>query len=919
MTAILILLFTLSMLAVTANAINRGFLETETELASADLSRVISAVAYESEALSKTVADYAVWDDTWDYARGRGPGFWEDNFAASTFMNLDLCGVVLLDTAGKVLNSRGYDRANRSFCELPPDIDLSPAAKEGGPGHGEAAFLSVKSVPTLYRANAILKTDGSGPVAGTLVMFNTLDSDFVKRISERTNVAAERFSDPLPSGLSDTRETESMRAGLFPDPTTDAILGYVSFLDAAGVPLFAIRTRTPRSLLLEEARMLKGTLTIYGILALVFLALVNVAYGVWFAAPMARLESEVDSCGLESAESASVFEPLSRRSDEIGHIARSIRAMHVRVLSAHDVVRRLNADLERLIGERTSALLNANSELTIFKKILESTSEAVIITGMDGSIIELNDAMCRMTGYAREEMIGRNSRMFKSGRHGGDFYRMLWEELLAAGHWEGEIWDRKKDGTVYPKWQTINVIRDEKGERTNYIGVSTDVTLIKEAEEKLNQLAYYDPLTGLPNRMLFSDRVERGIASARRQGYRFAVLYLDLDRFKHVNDSLGHVAGDTLLVQATDRMKDCLRESDTLCRIGGDEFGFVLQNLNRDESAGVVAQKLVTRLSQRFEVNGSDVYIGASVGISIYPKDGADTDTLIRKADGALFIAKEEGKGLYRYASGEMERVNRGRLEIESNMHRALERSEFVIHYQPQVSIEAAAPGLAHGLTGCEALIRWESEPGVLVSPGEFLPLAEDSGFIAPLGNWVLLEACRDAKRWEDAGRPVQVSVNVAMRQFDNGNFENMVAAVLEATGLSPNLLKLEITESGFMRNIQRVTETMKKIRETGVTFAIDDFGTGYASMNYLNTLPVSALKVDQSFVRSLDEDGSGGDIVAAILSMSKAFGLTSIAEGVETFHQLERLRQLGCDVAQGYLVSRPLSREAFENFIGLG
>ncbi len=918
LTAILILLFVASMLAVTAGAVNRGIREAEMDIAAADLSRVTGAIDYESESLAKTVADYAVWDSSWQYARGENPGFWEENFLSSTFENLGIFAVIFLDGAGQTVRSSVYDYATQSVVHGRSFMDFAVSASSSVPGRSGTGFANCNGVPVLFRASPILKSDGTGPESGTLIMCVRLDPSFTERLADRTRVALGQFSRPFPDGLSGVRETDTLITGLEEQASRATIFGYASYRDEAGNPVFTVRTETRRSLTREARRIIRGLLVIYLILALFFIAAVNFGYLHSFARPLARLESEVDSFGLESPHDEKALAPLSGRNDEIGKIARSIRDMHARVRTAHEEVRQLNDELEEMVRKRTIELLDANSELTIFKKILDNTGEAVVITDLDGSIIEANEAMCRMTGYARDEVIGRNSRMFKSGRHTNDFYREMWERLRTDSHWEWEIWDRRKDGSVYPKWQTINVLHGENGVPLHYIGVSTDISVIKEAEEKLNHLAYYDPLTGLPNRMLFSDRIEHEIASSRREGFSFAVLYLDLDRFKHVNDSLGHVAGDTLLVQASDRMKECVRESDTLCRIGGDEFGIVLQNLNREDGAGIVAQKLVNRLSQRFEINGNDVYIGVSLGIAIYPKDGADTDSLIRKADGALFIAKEEGKGLYRYASSEIELVNKSRLAIESRMHRALERNEFVLYYQPQVSAERATPFMNNGLTGCEALIRWQQDPDTMVSPGEFLPVAEDTGFIAPLGDWVLLQACRDAKRWEDAGHPVAVAVNVATRQFDTGNFEDRVASVLATTGLSPHLLKLEVTESGFMRNIERVTDIMNRIRETGVTFAIDDFGTGYCSMNYLNRLPVNCLKIDQSFVRSIDDEGTGGDIVDAIVSMAKAFGLVSIAEGVETFEQLERLRGHGCDLIQGYLVSRPLPREEFEKFIGM-
>lgn len=933
LTVLFVSLYTIGLLSVITIMVHTKFLAIEADLARSDIGRVINSMKVEANSLEVIVRDYAVWDETWNYARGSNANYIEANLGPTVYDNLGLTVLAVYDSFGRKVFATWYDPdSGERACTICPDRLESQKGLRRIREHS-SEIIRHDNQALIVETEPILHSDGSGPSAGFMMMARIVDERLVSDIQNRTGVFVEKISGPLPSDLQGKKSEDGIDSGMTRKDNDTAISGFILFKDSAGEAALLLRSLTPRSLKTQSFNVAVSMVVLFGVLTFFFVFSVSAAFRHWVVVPLSLLENVVDSIILDSCMHSSTaqqrqvsqlqnsskipgLEVLFSRHDEIGHIATVIQQMNKRVYDAHEAVKKTNENLESLVAARTADLVSINTKLDMFRKILENTSEAVLITDLDGNIVDMNDSVCTMTGYAREELLGRNSRMFQSGRHDSAFYTDIWNTIKRTGHWEGEIWDRKKDGSLYPKWQTINVIRDENGEPINYAGVSTDISIIKEAEEKLNHLAYYDPLTSLPNRMLFSDRLAHQIACSKRGSTCFSLLFIDLDRFKNVNDTLGHITGDTLLVQVAARLKECIRSSDTLCRIGGDEFTLILQDLAREENAGMIAAEVVYKLSQRFEVDGSDVYIGASIGIALFPKDGMDSETLLRKADAAMYLAKEAGRGVYCYASGEMEQANRGKLEIEAKLHKALERNEFCLQYQPQVAVADASPGAASGLSGVEALIRWRSDANILIPPSDFLPVAEETGFIGPLGDWVLYQACSDAKRWLDMGKPVQVSVNVAARQFDSGNFVERVASVLATTGLPANLLKLEVTESGFMRNIAHVTDIMRHIQEMGVSFAIDDFGTGYCSLQYLNRLPVDCLKIDQSFVRAMDDSHSGGDIVSAIISMARAFGLSSIAEGVETKEQLERIRARGCDIVQGYYVSRPLSYDDFVKYL---
>jgi diguanylate cyclase (GGDEF)-like protein/PAS domain S-box-containing protein len=551
----------------------------------------------------------------------------------------------------------------------------------------------------------------------------------------------------------------------------------------------------------------------------------------------------------------------------------------------------------------------AAAQLDLAAKVFEQGGEGIAITDAACNIVMVNHAFTRITGYSEAEALGCNPRLLASGRHDGSFYQSMWRAIEALGHWQGEIWNRRKDGSVYPEWLSISRVERE-GRTTNYIGTFIDITQHKEAEASIQRLAHFDPLTGLPNRSLLDERVRHDLSRAHRGRESLALMFLDLDRFKNVNDSLGHRIGDELLIQVAQRLKGTVREEDTVSRLGGDEFILILPSTDAAGAAHVAA-KLLEVTAPPYRIEQHELSCTASVGIAIYPADGESFEALSMSADTAMYRAKQRGRNAYCFFTAEMQERSARALQLENDLRRALEHGELHLRYQPQFAIEGRR------LVGAEALLRWQHPELGMVSPAEFIPIAEESGLILPIGEWVLRMAVRRMRIWQQAGLPLlTVAVNLSAVQFRQANLTQLVSAILDEEGLPAEFLELELTESVAMDSPLAAIETMDKLRELGVRISIDDFGTDYSSMSYLKRFRVHKLKIDRSFVADLASDPDDEAIVAAIISLAHNLGLQTIAEGVESEAQLAFLNRKGCDEAQGYLFSEPLTADNFEAFV---
>ena len=544
-------------------------------------------------------------------------------------------------------------------------------------------------------------------------------------------------------------------------------------------------------------------------------------------------------------------------------------------------------------------------------KIFEHASEGVMISDPAANIINVNKAFTQVTGYSREEVVGKSPSLLNSGRQDAGFYRIMWQSLHETGHWQGEIWNRRKNGEVYLEWLSITAIMDNLGHTTHYVAIFSDITTIKANEERLHHLAYYDALTELPNRILFNDRLNQAMARADRSKQMVAVLLLDLDRFKIINDTLGHMAGDTLLIDVARRVDDCMRESDTVARLGGDEFIVALPDMDNFNHASLVAQKIIDVLARPFTLENQEVFITTSIGISFYPSSGNNAEMLVKAADIAMYHAKEQGRNNYQFYRSSVSDETSALFALEHSLRRALERSELSLHYQPQIDIETG------GITGMEALLRWQHPERGMIPPGEFIPLAEETGLIIPIGEWVLRSACLQNKQWQDAGMPpLRISVNLSVRQLRQKNLVVRIEEILAETGLDPQWLELELTESVIMQNAEDSIQQLNGIKSLGIALAIDDFGTGYSSLSYLKRFPIDKVKIDQSFVQGVCSNLDDAAISQAIIALANSLNLKVTAEGVETPGQLSFLREHQCCDAQGYLFSRPIPADAMTQML---
>jgi diguanylate cyclase (GGDEF)-like protein/PAS domain S-box-containing protein len=551
-------------------------------------------------------------------------------------------------------------------------------------------------------------------------------------------------------------------------------------------------------------------------------------------------------------------------------------------------------------------------KLHLLASVFANAAEGIIITGLDGTIEEVNPGFSKITGYSTEEAIGKNPSILKSKHHGPDFYANMWREIREKGQWSGEIRNRRKGGESYPERLSISAVTDYKGDVSHYISVFYDISDIKRGEEQLQHQAYHDALTGLPNRLLFLDRLETALVRARRNNTKVAVLFLDMDNFKTINDSLGHNIGDRLLQEVAEILVETLREEDTVARFGGDEFVILVPATESEWNVCEIAKRILAAFSSPLHLEETELYASFSIGISLFPGDGTDPQSLIKNADLAMYQAKAQGKNTCHLYTESMNTAVSRRLELENNLRRAMEREEFEVFYQPKVDIASGA------ISGCEALIRWRKN-GNLVSPEEFIPLAEDTGLIVPIGEWVLRNACRAAQSWREKGYPLAVAVNLSPRQFHQEGLIPMILGVLEGTGLPASLLELEVTEGIVMDNVEEAIHTLNLLREKGIRFAIDDFGTGYSSLQYLRQLPLDTLKIDRAFIKDLPENKEDVAITTATISMAHSLGLTVVAEGVETEAQLDFLRQYACEQIQGYLFSKPVPEKDFFRFLEEG
>jgi diguanylate cyclase (GGDEF)-like protein/PAS domain S-box-containing protein len=543
--------------------------------------------------------------------------------------------------------------------------------------------------------------------------------------------------------------------------------------------------------------------------------------------------------------------------------------------------------------------------------------DAIVITDADNRILRVNQSFTRLTGYESDEVVGRTPAILKSDRHDKTFYSAMWNTLLKEKFWQGEIWDRRKNGEVYPKFMRITVLTDDDGNIQNFIGAFSDLSQHKEATEAIHQLAFFDPLTNLPNRRLLNNKLKNALDKANNNQDYGAIMMIDVDHFKRINDTSGHAVGDLLLIEVASRLKSCVRHEDCVARLGGDEFVIMLEQLSKDFNqasvqATLIAEKILKTMYEPFLINKNEIHISLSIGLSIFTIPCSTSQEMLKWADTAMYQAKAAGRNTLRFFDPDLHATLERRMLMESELHLALSENQLELYYQAQVNQH-------NEVLGAEVLIRWNHPQQGMVQPNDFISIAEESGLILPIGNWVMLTACMQLKAWEShpATRELTLAVNVSAKQFGLPNFVELVCEVLEDSGARATHLKLELTESLMLHNIKDAAKKMEALKLLGIDISIDDFGTGHSSLSYLKKLPIDQLKIDQTFVRDIDTDQCDMAIAKTIIDMAQTFGFDVIAEGVETETQRNILKAYGCLSYQGYFFSKPVPLESFEKLIG--
>lgn len=543
--------------------------------------------------------------------------------------------------------------------------------------------------------------------------------------------------------------------------------------------------------------------------------------------------------------------------------------------------------------------------------IFKNASEGIFVTDANSRILRVNPGFCHITGYPAEEAIGHTPSILKSNRHDKNFYNRIHETLKNVGSWHGEIWNRRKNGEIFPEWLTITVLGDLKSPDVKFLAIFNDVTHLMSKNDHIQNHAYYDSLTGLPNRLLLHDRLEFILNHARKKKRIVAVMLLDVIRFKMINDTLGYSAGDSLLQILGDRLVSCLRDVDSVFRSGDDVFAIILDDISQPDDASKVAQRILESCSQPFNIADHELYVTISIGISIFPSDAQEHEGLLKNAEDAMIRAKELGINNYQHYKPAMNNSAAEHLTLEHNLRKALMQEEFVVFYQPQVNMETGK------MSGTEALVRWIHPELGMISPGQFIPIAEENGLIIPIGEWVLRTSCKQMVQWHnELGTNITISVNLSARQFLQQDIVEKVRSILEETGLHASHLELEITESLGMKNPELTLRTLKELKDMGIHISIDDFGTGYSSLSYLKKFPIDTLKIDRSFVLDIQTDPNDAAIVLAIIALAHSMHLKVIAEGVEKEEQAAFLRHHHCEEMQGYLYSRPVPAEDFKKLL---
>ncbi len=885
------------------------FNQTELVEAEKDMNRFIEIINLETDSVNSLCRDYAFWNDTYDFAVTRSQKYIKQNFDAQYMKMQNIQFVCIINLRGEVIYSvffttseKGYVRSE--FDEITrPGSALNGIARSSIKRKFDEKGLIVTSKGILVMASNPVSDDFMKAVPrGKIVMGRLLDDNLIKRICSIQKVRGEisPFSPDNTFMNGVLKKLSSGKTGIIFQTEDDYISSYSMLRDINNAPAALLKLhyqRDIKALGVQTVRISSIIILLSGFIILVFI----------FVFMKKNILSPIEGLTERAVyiHKCSDFEsrlPI-RTDDEISTLAWSFNTLLDRLAE-------INRSLEKKVEERTKDLKKANQELMLMEQVFIHSLEGISITDRDANILKVNPAFTSITGYTPEEVTGQNPRILKSEHHEQKYYLDMWRNLTENGNWANEIWNRHKDGKAYPEWLSISAIKDSNGEITHYVGLFHDISDIKRQEEFIRHQAFHDSLTGLPNRPLLLNRIDRAIAHAKREERKFAIIFLDLDNFKNINDSLGHAVGDILLREVSDRLRHIARSVDTVSRIGGDEFIILIEDMSDEKPAVSLAQRIIDIFKKSFHIKEYVLHVGTSIGIAIFPEDGNDTDVLIRNADTAMYRAKENGRANFTMFTNSLNESVARRLRLENELRQALEVTEFEVFYQPKFDIRT---GL---IAGMEGLVRWRHNGG-LISPDDFIPLAEETGLIIEIDKIVMDIAFRETGPVINSGQtPLKLSLNCSAKALYMKELPAIISDALNKHNISPGCFELEITETSLMKNIRESMPVLYSLLETGISIALDDFGTGYSSLSHLKNLPINSLKIDRSFIWEMEKNESDSHITESIIALSKKVGVEVVAEGVEKGEQLQILKKAGCDFAQGYYISRPLPLGEFISYL---
>lgn len=919
--ALIIIIITLLLYATMVADINKGSLKKnldkqEVQIANDNMNKLLIVFNQENQELAAQAYDYAEWDDSYYYMNQKNPEYIEKNYS-DEFLNSGHYSMVAIFNMKNALYYGKYRDEQGNWHEMtyfsPQQVLEIKKVKSGivtidGTNYvigGHSIFLSNSAV----NPNGFIIFGKRLDYIASKLNTSGLDVDF-KLIERNTDSAEYEKVDNL---LMDSNSHVS----IIPNSGSSTLMminkknidSYQNLKGIDGQSIAILKVITPRKL---NSIWIKSYLNIWVLITIATIFIIFIAYialSKIITKPLSRLAKTVESFKPKNNIKYEEEVPYLNRKDEIGSLAKSFDHLKDRVIEGNNEILSLNESLFDEVEERTKELKSANQELMLSENIILQTSEGICVTNLKGTIIRVNNSFCTLFGFTRDEIIGKNIRVLRSDRHDKTFYKEMWRSIGEKGVWSGEIWNNKKNGERYPKWLTINTISDNMGLPKYYMCITSDISKLKKSEDKIKQLAYYDSLTSLPNRFYFKEMLQNAITSAIKNQNYAVLLFLDLDRFKIINDSLGHSVGDKVLIEVAKRLRHVVKRTDRVSRLGGDEFTIILEGVEYNQEIDSILERIIKEVSMPMMIDTFKLSIGTTIGAAFAPYDDTSVEGLIMKADSAMYHAKETKKGHFAFYSNNIHEKNRLYIEMEAKINEALLFNGFELLLQPKVLIE----GDKREICGAEALIRLKDKKGGFITPDKFIKIAEETGLITPIGHWVIEEAGRIAAKLKKVGIDIGIAVNVSVLQFDDTKIVETFEKTLEKNSLKSSNLEMEITESVFKRDIKKINEILFQIKALGIKIALDDFGTGYSSLSSISELPIDFLKIDKSFTDKLDV----GDVelVSTIKGIADSLKLSAIIEGVETQNQFDIIAEYGKIMIQGYYICKPIKVDDFISF----